>query len=165
MGERRVSWRVAVCATALVIVGLTGAAQTLLDQIVAKFNGEIVTQLDIRQARLLKLLDVPNETDQAYLDALVNRRLILADLRRAPGPEPSNDILEARRRGWESRMGVSNAAALSSLLAGAGMTDAGLAGWLRDDVRIQSYLSERFAGRPADLAGWLEVLRQRAGIR
>jgi hypothetical protein len=45
------------------------------------------------------------------------------------------------------------------------MTDAGLRGWLRDDLRIEAYLADRFGGRSADLASWISVLRQRAGLQ
>ena len=36
---------------------------------------------------------------------------------------------------------------------------------MRDELRVQAYLDERFASRPADLAEWIATLRQRAGIR
>ena len=150
--------------TLLALLFVSGvAAQTLLDQVLVRFGGEIITQLDVRQARLLTLVAVANDTDQAYVDALVNRRLILSDLKRTPPAEPANDAIEAKRRQWEGSLGPGVKAA--DLLERAGMTDAGLRGWMRDDLRVQAYLAERFAARPADLDGWIKTLRQRAGIR
>jgi hypothetical protein len=139
------------------------AAQQVLDRVLIRFDGEIITQLDVRQARLLKLVDAAGEADEAYVDALVNRRLILADLRRSPPSEPASDALEARRREWQERLGTPTNVA--DLLERAGMSETGLRGWLRDDLRIESYIADRFGGRPADLASWLSVLRQRAGLQ
>ena len=138
-------------------------AQTALDGVLFKFGGEIVTQLDVRQARLLKVLDVPNDTEQAYVEALVNRRLVLADLKRSPPAEPSPEAVDGKRRQWEARLG--SGASVPDLLARAGMSDVGLIAWLRDDLRIQAYVDERFGGRAADFDGWIKTLRQRAGIR
>jgi hypothetical protein len=156
--------RAAVVITAawcVLVLGL--AAQTVLDQVLVRFGGEIITQLDVRQARMLKLVSVPNDTDQAYVDALVNRRLILSDLKRTSTAEPTTEATDAKVRQWEASLGPG--VDVPALLERAGMTQAGLRGWMRDDLRVQAYLDERFAGRPADLAGWIATLRQRAGIR
>lgn len=135
-------------------------AQHVLDRVVLRFGGEIVTSLDVRQARMLKLVAVPADTDEAYVRALANRRLMLAEVRRSPPPEPSAAALDAKYREWTQRVGDDPAGQLSR----AGMTDAGLRGWLRDDLRLEAYIAERFGGRPADVANWLGVLRQRAGL-
>lgn len=136
-------------------------AQQVLDRVLLRFGSEIVTTLDVRQARMLKLVAVPNDTDQAYVTALANRRLMLAELRRSPPPEPAADALDARYRDWARRLGDDPAGKLSR----AGMTDAELRGWLRDDLRLDAYVAERFGSRPADQANWLGVLRQRAGLQ
>lgn len=148
-------------AWAAILVG-TLNAQNVLDQVIVKFNGEIVTSLDVRQARMLKLVQPASETDQGYVDAIVNRRLILSDLKRNPPPEPTTEAVEARFREWSGRLGVKDA---NELLARAGTNEAGLRGWLRDDLRIQAYIDGRFAGRSADLANWIDTLRQRAGLK
>jgi hypothetical protein len=135
----------------------------VLDEVIVRFDGEIITQLDVRQARMLKLVEVASESEEAYVDALVNRQLILADLRRTPPPEPGPGDVEARYREWAGR--VDRGTSVPELLAHAGMTDAGLRGWLRDDLRIEAYLADRFGGRSADLASWISVLRQRAGLQ
>jgi hypothetical protein len=156
--------RAAIVITAawcVLVLGL--AAQTVLDQVLVRFGGEIITQLDVRQARMLKLVSVPNDTDQAYVDALVNRRLILSDLKRTSTAEPTTEATDAKARQWEASLGPG--VDVAALLERAGMTQAGLRGWMRDGLRVQAYLDERFAGRAADLAGWIATLRQRAGIR
>jgi hypothetical protein len=138
-------------------------AQTMLDQVLVRFGAEIITQLDVRQARMLKLVTVSNDTDQAYVDALVDRRLILSDLKRTAASEPTSDAIDAKVRQWSASLG--SGVNVATLLERAGMTDAGLRGWMRDDLRVQAYLDERFAGRPTEIAGWITTLRQRAGIR
>jgi hypothetical protein len=139
------------------------SAQTVVDQVIFRFGGEIVTQLDVRQARMLKLVDAAGDADQAYVDALVNRRLILADLKRTPPPDPPQSDIDARRQQWPARVGA--AANFDDLLARAGMSDAALRGWIRDDLRIQAYLTTRFADRAAERDSWLSMLRQRVGLK
>ena len=136
--------------------------QTVLDQVVLRFGGEIVTKLDVRQARLLKLVDAANETEDAYVTAIANRRLMLADLKRSSTDEPAADAVDASVREWTARVGGGDAA---GLLSRAGMTEGGLRAWLKDDLHLRKYIAERFAGRPADAAAWVETLRQRAGLR
>jgi hypothetical protein len=136
--------------------------QTVLDQVLLRFGSEIVTKLDVRQARLLKLVDVPNDTDDAYVDAIANRRLILAELRRTAPAEPAADALDTAVRSWTARMSGGD---IPGLLSRAGMSEAALRAWLKDDLRLQTYVSDRFGGRAADFAGWVSTLRQRAGLR
>ena len=150
--------RTAACAA---LLSAPVAAQQVLDRVILRFGSEIVTTLDVRQARLLKLVDVPSDTDDAYVTALVNRRLMLAEVRRSPPPEPTAEAVEARYRDWSRGLGGDPA----DRLARAGMTDAGLRAWLSDDIRLQGYLANRFGGRSADVASWLAVLRQRAGLQ
>jgi hypothetical protein len=137
-------------------------AQVLLDRVLFKFGTEIVTLLDVRQARMLKLVDATQETDQAYVEALVNRRLMLSEVRRTASPEPGDQAVDARYAEWQRRLGATD---VRALLVQAGMSEAGSRAWIRDDVRLQTYLNVRFAGRQTDLANWIVTLRQRAGIR
>jgi hypothetical protein len=149
-------------ATTLCVMAAGLAAQTVLDQVLVRFGGEIITQLDVRQARMLKLVNVPSDTDQAYVDALVDRRLILSDIKRIAAAEPAPAAVEAKVRQWEANLGPG--VKMAGVLERAGMTDAGLRGWMRDDLRVQAYLDQRFAGRPTEVAAWIATLRQRAGI-
>ncbi len=138
-------------------------AQQVLDHVVLRFGGDIVTQLDVRQARLLKLVDAANDTDEAYVTALVNRKLMLAEVRRNPPAEPTAEAVDARYRAWSRTLG--DGVDPANRLARAGMTDAGVRGWLRDDMRLEAYETQRFGSRSANLASWLGVLRQRAGLQ
>jgi len=160
-------------AIGLLLVALSGAEagraasiQTPIDGVLAKVGGDIVTVSDVRQARLLKLLVPAADSDQGYVDALIDRRLMLADLKRNPPAEPTTEAIDAREREWTARLGAG--ANVQDLLRRAGMSDAGLRGWLRDDLRLEVYLDERFgtsSNRPAAISAWVGMLRQRAGIR
>ena len=138
-------------------------AQTPLDGVLVKLGADVITMSDVRQARLLKLVDVSGGTDQAIVDALVRRRLILEELKRNSPAEPSPAAIDAQRQQWASTLGPG--VDLATLLPRAGMTDAGLRNWLRDDLRITAYLDQRFPAsgdRAAVIAAWVAELRQRA---
>jgi hypothetical protein len=146
--------------------GELAASQIALDAVLFRYGNEIVTQLDVRQARMLKLVEVTSDTDQAYVDAIVNRRLLLADARRMGAPEPTTEAVDARRKEWESQLGPG--ASVSDLLSRAAMSPPVLRAWLQDDLRVQAYCDDRFArssDRAGDLQKWVQILRQRAGIR
>ena len=142
------------------------ARQAELDRIVARVNNRIITSSDVRQARLLQLVD-DTSSDDSTRRALEDRILILGDMTRLSGLPPTTDEdLTARRRQWEARVGGRG----TELLNKAGMTEKGLTAWLSDDLRIQAYLQRQFAalpegerGRAADV--WIARLRQRAGLR
>jgi hypothetical protein len=164
MGHR--AWAAAAALVAL--VGAT-SAQTVLDKVVSNVNGEVITQLDVRQARMLKLrlVTAPAESDADVLRGLENRRLVLSEVSHVTLPAPAAGDLAARRRDWEAAVGAG--ANLPQLLDRAGLSENGLQSWLRDDVRIQLYLAQRFGGvpetdRPAEIARWVATLREHAGL-
>ena len=141
-------------------------AQAELDRIVARVNNRIITSSDVKQARLLQLVD-DTSSDESTRRALEDRILILGDMTRLSGLPPTTDEdLASRRRQWEARVGGRGA----ELLNKAGMTDKGLSAWLSDDLRIQAYLQRQFGTLPEAERGpaadvWIARLRQRAGLR
>ena len=135
------AWAAAAIAAA-VLSGARADAQTLIDRIVVRVNNDIITLSDVSQARLLRLTPPEAASDSGIVEALVNRRLILAEIAKFPASEPTAAELAARRQGWQTSLGPQ--ANVAELLRRAGMTEALLDGWIRDDVRIQSYLDRRF---------------------
>lgn len=140
-------------------------AQTTIDRILAVVNGDPITLSDVRAARILKL--VPAEaTDVAVMDTLVERRLVLSEMRRFQAPEPTPDVLGARRAEWTVRVSGTPPEALT---AAAGVSDGFVDRWLTDDLRREAYLQQRFAaldaGRRAEaIRLWIEGLRARADV-
>lgn len=137
------------------------ARQVELDRIVSRVSGRIITQSDVRQARALKLVD-DTSSDAATQKALENRWLILAEIARgAPLPPASAAELAARRSEWQASAGADPGAA--------GLPEAELQTWLRDDLRIRAFLLRQFGMLPEPdrtraRAEWLTRLRQRAEL-
>jgi hypothetical protein len=119
------------------------AQVNVLDRILAIVDGEVVTLSDVRAARQLKLVAGADAlTDDQLLDALIERRLTIAEVARYTSAEPPAAEVAARRKSWEATLpgGVTSAAALASV----GMRDAALTAWFREDLRLAAYLDQRF---------------------
>jgi hypothetical protein len=151
---------VGLCASA-------AGAQTEIDRLLVRVYGAVITQSDVRQARALKLV-ADTSSDQAALRGLENRILVLRELTLMPGaPQATDEAVAERRREWQQSLGGAD---LAALLSRHGMNEATLTAWMRDDARADAYLARQF-GNPADpnreraLTGWLDRLRQRAGLR
>src|SRR5687767_13471010 len=85
-----------------VLGGSVPAGQEVIDKVLSRVNGQIVTLSDLRQCRSLKLLTVDADTDDAYQRELENRLLILRELARSKGVDPDKAAIAARRREWET---------------------------------------------------------------
>lgn len=155
-----------LCGWACVAIPASVIAQVELDRIVSRVGGRIVTHSDIRQARLLRLVE-DVESDLAVQRALETRYLILQELQRAaPLPSMSAEQVESRRAEWTATLA---GAAVGDLLRQNGMSDADLDAWLRDDLRIRAYVRRQFgmlgdAERAQAVADWVSRLRQRAEL-
>ncbi len=149
------------------VSGVAGQQQSEIDRVLWNFNGTIITTIDVWQARQLKLVPADADTDDKVLRALQNRQLMLMEVRRVPPAAPAAADIAARRREWESSLG--SGADVRGLLSKAGMSEKACDGWITDDLKIRSYLRERFGMLPETERGartdeWLRGLRQRAGL-
>jgi len=120
-----------------------GVQANVLDRLLAVVNGEVITLSDVRAARQMRLISGAEAmTDDQLLDALIERRLTIAEVARYTAAEPPAADVDARRKAWEASLprGATPAAAL----AAAGMRDAALTAWFRDDLRLAAYLDQRF---------------------
>jgi hypothetical protein len=152
-----------LCVALLGHAAQAQSSPVTLDRIVAHVNDEVVQSLDVRQARLLKLFGPDVTTDDAVLDHLINRRLELGDAARYPVPEPSAADVAARRQRLEASLTIGGSTVnLTALLEDAGMTEAALSGWFRDDARIEALETQRFAGTPATRDEVVAYVRQHA---
>jgi hypothetical protein len=162
------TYRLLIVAACLAGAAGLADAQVELDRIVARVGARIITQSDVRQARLLQLVDDVS-SDAAARRCLEDRWLILEEMKRgAPLPPGSDADLTRHRAEWERKVG--GASAVPDLLAKAAMSEAALQAWLRDDLRIQAYVTRQFAELPeADRSRasteWIGRLRQRARIK
>lgn len=151
---------------ALAVLAVVMAVQPteLLDRTLAIVGGRTITLSDARTAVGLGL--VPGErVDADVVQHLVDRELMLREADRYEPPEP--DAAEVDARLAAARRSAGGEDALARLLASGGFTEARLRAWVRDDLRLESYLRQRFAAdeRREDLiADWVSGLRRRAQI-
>ena len=158
--------------TPLLVISLLAVPQQALpavelDRVVSTVQTTKIWSSDVRQARLLKLCGPAVSSDEGILIELQNRVLVLAEVGRAAGREPTTEELAAHRRAWEQTLGTGE---VESLMTRAGMSARDLQAWHRNDLRIQMYLDGRFGGlapnpRATRTAEWLGDLRQRAGLK
>jgi hypothetical protein len=143
------------------VIALALAQQPeLLDRTVALVGGQAITLSDVRAAMALGLVDDGKGSVSEVTARLVDRELILREVQRyAPAP-PEASAVEARLE--QIRRHV--AAPLGPVLDAFGFTDARLRAWVRDDLRTQAYLVQRFASAtlPGDAEVFAGYVRQRA---
>lgn len=124
----------------------------LIERTMAIVGGQAITLSDARAAITFKLVDVGGSVDpeQTATARLVDRELMLREVRRYAPPAPSDAAIDARLN--DIRTGFPGDA-FTRALAIAGFTDARLRAWVRDDLRTQAYLAQRFvsASTPTDL--------------
>jgi hypothetical protein len=162
-GVAKVLWTLA-----MICVAPNGVHAQLLDRIVAVVDGAPITQSDVAAAMQLGTVTRGSGTDAvgATVDALVERRLMLEEVDRYAPPEPPNEEIDRRVAEIRTRLGGRYTAVLSEV----GLTEDQLRREVRDSLRIDAYLQQRFgAAPPSDeratmIRDWLAGLRRRATI-
>lgn len=152
-----------------------GQPEVLVDRTVAVVAGRAITLADARAAVALGLVDAPDGADAARVGAtlLVDRELVLREVQRYAPAEPDTAEVDARVAEVTRRLGD---AAVERIFAATGFSAARLRSWVRDDLRLQAYLAQRFAAagaagdpeaaaRRRDLvAEWVADLRRRTPL-
>ena len=136
----------------------------LIDRTLAIVSGRTITLSDARTALALGLVE-GTSVDAALVQRLVDRELMLRQTERYQPPEPPRQRIEDGMATITSRAG--GEVGLSRALAEGGYSIERLRAWVRDDLRIDAYLQQRFAAdeRRSDLiADWVSDLRRRAQI-
>ena len=136
----------------------------VIDRTLAIVSGRTITLSDARTAIALGLVEGPS-VDSAVVQRLVDRELMLRETERYQPPEPPPQRIDETLAAITARVG--GEAALSRLLADGGFSVERLHAWVRDDLRIQAYLRQRFADderRQDQIADWVSDLRRRAQI-
>ena len=140
---------VAVCS---LLSALCPVRAEVIDRVLAILPGQIVTLSDVEAALDLGVVEVPSGPDRiaAGLTALVDRMLMLNEVRRVAPPEPSAAAIDARVARIRERLGTP--AAMARVLAARGLDEKVVRLFAADDLRLTSYLAERFSGaaQPTD---------------
>ena len=127
--------------TAFVVWVSPGFGQQLLDRIVARVNGEVITLTDVKAAVALGVVEVPADADEAEaIERLVGRRLVLGEVARFAPPQPSAAAVARETATLITRAGSRLAAVMEST----GIDKARISDIARDNLRIQAYLDQRF---------------------
>lgn len=154
----------------LVIAGAPASAE-VIDRIMAVVGGQPVTLSDVNAAYVFRLVQPPPGTPDPrvyVLDRLIERHLMLGEVDRFQPPEPAPVEITLRIEEIEQRAG--SAEAFAKALAVTGTTREQLRRHVRDDLRMATYLNQRFGANPdiaqraAAIAAWTAELRRRAEV-
>jgi peptidyl-prolyl cis-trans isomerase SurA len=134
-----------VCLAALIACAGLARADELVDRVLAVVGGEMITLTDVTAARDLGLVTVPQAANpiRAILSRLIDRELILAEVDRYAPPEPTSDAVDREARAVRDRF--DSDAAFQRALQRSGLDEKHLRETLRENLRIQAYLDQRFA--------------------
>lgn len=140
-----------------------------LDRILAVVAGHVIMQSDVRAFRDLGLAAEDALTsDEAMLGYLIERRLILDEIDRYVAATPPAEVVEQRLQTVLLRFASDEE--FRRVLARVGFTTDDLREVLRDDVRRETYLDNRFgvASRGGDrdemVAEWVDRLVRRGQV-
>ena len=141
-GERSMTRRLLMLMTVSALSG--GLRAEVIDRILATVGGALILQTDAVAAVRLGFLQPPAQADglQWTMDRLIERRLMLIEVDRYGPPEPELSRIDARVREIDERIG--SGARLEAILRETGMTVDQLRLWVRDDLRIDAYVQQRF---------------------
>ena len=128
---------------ALVSISSPASGQ-LIDRILAVVAGEPITLSDVTAAVRFGLIDAGGGADrqQVALNALIDRQLQLIEVNRYLPPEPPAAEIDARLAQIRARF--ANQAAFETALQETGVNHAQLRARVRDSLRIEGYLNQRF---------------------
>jgi hypothetical protein len=129
--------------------------QELLDRTLALVGGQPITLSDTRAAVALGLI-TPGATDPNgdVVAQLITRELVLREVQRYAPAAPPESAVEARLADIRKRF--NGAAAMTEVLEVHGFSEPRLRAWLRDDLRTDAYLAQRFAS--ASMPGDQEIV-------
>jgi hypothetical protein len=130
---------------ALLFLAPGAGFQEVLDRTLAIVGGQPIMLSDARAAMALGLVEPETAADPIPGIALklVDRELILREVQRyAPAP-PAESAVDARLAAIATRF--ADTAAMTRVLDANGLSAARLRAWVRDDLRTDAYLAQRFA--------------------
>lgn len=172
--------RVRVMAAVLALLPMAQPSfSQVVDRVVAVVGGQAITLSDVRAALDLALVPAPQNGDPiaGVLERLIERELMLIEVDRYAPPPPAPEAVDARWEALRARVGPED---LQAILRSNGMSERRLRDMIRDDLRIDAYLEQRFAAAAPVTGGgmaeatlsrqrmideWLEALRRRTDVR
>ncbi len=139
-------------------LSLVTARAEIIDRALAVVAGVVITQSDAVAASELGI--VTNEaTDDPIggtLAQLVERQLVLIEVDRSAPPEPSAEAVDRRLQAIRARF--ASTAAYEAVLRRSGIDETRLRQTLRDQLRIEEYLDQRFSAPPLTVERRAELI-------
>jgi hypothetical protein len=127
----------------LVSLMALGLAQpVMLDRLLATVAGQPITLSDVRAARLLRDTAAGLD-DERLVNSLVDRELMRTEVERYAVANPPDAAIDERLQAAAARAGGD--APFAAALARAGLSSMQARAIVRDDLRIEAYLDQRFA--------------------
>jgi hypothetical protein len=143
--------RALILVFTLAAAAASGAAADIIDRVFAVVDGQLITQSDVEGVIRLGLITVPPTGDPVafVLDRLIERRLILEEVDRYAPADPAEADVDRALDAVRARVGSTTA--LNEIFAQSGGSEDQLRRFLRDDLRIQAYVQQRFGlSQPSD---------------
>ena len=160
---------------ALIILLFLGSGSMLraeiIDRIVAVVGGQPITLSDVHATLQFRFIEPPAGTRDPVafaIERVIERTLMLTEVDRFQPPEPAPVEISLRIQELEQRAG--SVQAFEKSLAVTGTSRDELRRRIRDDLRIATYLNQRFgpnrdaAERTAAIAAWTAEIRRRAEV-
>ena len=143
----------------MVVIAGSGVRGEIIDRVLAVVDRAIITQSDVLGVIRLGIERAPQAGDpvQVVLDRLIERRLMLAEVDRYAPPEPPPEQLN--RRLEAVRGSFATPQQFEAELARSGLDIEQLRRHLRDDLRIDAHLQQRFGASLPTEAQILEYYR------
>jgi hypothetical protein len=129
--------------TLFIVLSVAASAPAeIIDRILAVVNGALIMQSDVTLAVRLGFAPQSTAADAVAvpLDALIERRLVLEEVDRYAPPEPAQADVDRRVADVQARAG----GAFDAILRDSGISVDQLRRQIRDDLRIDAYLLQRF---------------------
>ena len=125
---------------------------------------------DVTAARDLGLVPDDRAADPIgdVLAKLINRELVLIEVNRYVPPEPADDAIDREVASVRARF--PSREAFEAALAQSGIAESHVRAIVRENLRIRSYIDQRFTGAESEarrlmlVDEWVAGLRQRANI-
>lgn len=124
------------------LMTLTLAQPVMLDRLLATVAGQPITLSDARAARLLRETAAGLD-DERLVGSLVDRELMRTEVERYAVANPPDVAVDQRLQAAALRAGGD--APFAAALARAGLSSTQARAIVRDDLRIEAYLDQRFA--------------------
>ena len=135
--------RAIIFAVLMALGGLRAHAE-VIDRILATVGGGLILQTDAVAVVRLGFVTVPEGRNplQWAMDRLIERRLMLVEVDRYGPPEPELQEIDRRMHAIDERIG--SGVRLDAILRETGLSVEQLRLYVRDDLRIEAYIQQRF---------------------